>query len=129
MSATNPWLFAAGVACLNIRSGCIASARSRAGLCSAQTASLIRANCPPEKRSIQDWPPFLLRLAVLFLVGFFEGLSPAGSHALLQREAIALVFDRSASMQPCLEMNVLDEAKRLAKRSLNETGHGSQVAI
>lgn len=135
MSFTNPWLFAAGVACLAIPVWVHLQRRRQPRRVVFSTNRFIDPSelSTRKKRSIQDWPLFLLRcLAVLFLALVFSKVFFAGMAATPkpQREAIALVFDRSASMQAKSgDETVLDEAKRLAKRALDETGHGSQVAI
>ena len=135
MSFTNPWLFAAGVACLAIPVWVHLQRRRQPRRVVFSTNRFIDPSelSTRKKRSIQDWPLFLLRcLAVLFLALVFSKVFFAGMAATPkpQREAIALVFDRSASMQAMSgDETVLDQAKRLAKRALDETGHGSQVAI
>ena len=135
MSFTNPWLFAAGVACLMIPVWVHLQRRRQPRRVVFSTNRFIDPSelSTRKKRSIQDWPLFLLRcLAVLFLALVFSKVFFAGMAATpkLQREAIALVFDRSASMQAMSgDETVFDQAKRLAKRALDETGHGSQLSL
>ena len=135
MNFTNPWLFAAGVACLAIPVWVHLQHRRQPRRVVFSTNRFIEPSelSTRKKRRIQDWPLFLLRcLAVLFLALVFSKVFFADMAATpkLQREAIALVFDRSASMQAKSgDKTVFDEAKKLAGQALDETGHGSQVAI
>ncbi len=135
MSFTNPWLFAAGVACLAIPVWVHLQRRRQPRRVVFSTNRFIDPSelSTRKKRSIQDWPLFLLRcLAVLFLALVFSKVFFAGMAATPkpQREAIALVVDRSASMQAKSgDGTAFDEAKRLASLALDETGHGSQIAV
>jgi hypothetical protein len=135
MNFTNPWLFAAGVACLAIPVWVHLQRRRQPRRVVFSTNRFIDPSelSTRKKRSIQDWPLFLLRcLAVLFLALVFSKIFFPGMTATPkpQREAIALVFDRSASMQAKSGgSTVFDAAKKLADQALDETGHGSQVAI
>lgn len=135
MSFTNPWLFAAGVACLAIPVWVHLQRRRQPRRVLFSTNRFIDPSelSTRKKRSIQDWPLFLLRcLAVLFLALVFSKVFFAGMAATPkpQREAIALVVDRSASMQAKSgDGTAFDEAKRLASLALDETGHGSQIAV
>ena len=135
MSFTNPWLFAAGVACLAIPVWVHLQRRRQPRRVLFSTNRFIDPSelSTRKKRSIQDWPLFLLRcLAVLFLALVFSKVFFAGMSAMPkpQREAIALVVDRSASMQAKSgDGTAFDEAKRLASLALDETGHGSQIAV
>jgi len=135
MSFTNPWLFAAGVVCLAIPVWVHLQRRRQPRRVVFSTNRFIDPSelSTRKKRSIQDWPLFLLRcLAVLFLALVFSKVFFAGMSAMPkpQREAIALVVDRSASMQAKSgDGTAFDEAKRLASLALDETGHGSQIAV
>ena len=75
MSFTNPWLFAAGVAPRDSGLGALQRRRQPCRVVFSTNRFIDPSELSTrKKRSIQDWPLFLLRcLAVLFL-GFFEGL-------------------------------------------------------
>ena len=75
MSFTNPWLFAAGVACLAIPVWVHLQRRRQPRRVVFSTNRFIDPSelSTRKKRSIQDWPLFLLRcLAVLFLALVFS---------------------------------------------------------
>ena len=135
MNFANPLLLAIGIGCVALPILAHLQRRRQPKRVVFSTLRLMEASLRTSRsrQRITDWPLFLLRLlAVLALALVFSKVSVPGldGQGANQRETIAMVFDRSASMAARgAAGSALDEAKDSARLALEETADSSLVHL